>query len=392
MGKILQQLILTLGLVLYFFDLGSDIYVASQYWKNNDGWWFVMTTGFIAVPSIIVNIKAVIQVINFWRFIMTVIHWSVAVRYIETIISPYPRRLRETTSSHPPVTTESETTSPHSLLTIESETTSSHPLLTIGSETTSPDPPVTRQSETTSPDRSRLYFLARLRYVQTITESAPQLCLQVYIMLRQWDFPTYTVVSSVLSLLSLIWSIMTLEKERKIKEEVDYKLSAAVFFLIWQLSTLVSRLSAIVIFAYVFRSDVIIFLAAHWLLVSMAMLLIQRKERNCGNSLILSCRTAYPSLFHSSETVFSTANPKVEMITGYIFIMLENIYMVTLSLTIDNGLPHMDILKEVAILCLVGGSVLSIVFIILYYCCVVEDGMDLGDVITFSFLGVIVYF
>ena len=131
----------------------------------------------------------------------------------------------------------------------------------------SPYPPVTRRSRTTSPDRRRIFFLAKLRYLETITESAPQLCLQVYIMLRQWDFPTYTVVSSVLSLLSLAWSITTLEKER-IEEEEDYKLSAAFVFLIWQLSTLVSRLSAIILFAYVFRYYVIIFLAAHWLLLS----------------------------------------------------------------------------------------------------------------------------
>ncbi len=207
-------------------------------------------------------------------------------------------------------------------------------------------------------------LLAKLRYVETITESAPQLCLQVYIMLRQWDFPTYTVVSSVLSLLSLAWSITTLEKEKKIKEG-DYKLSAAFVFLIWQLSTLVSRLSAIVFFCLRVSILRVIFLAAHWMLLSVTMLIIQTSKHYCKDSLILSCLIAYPSLFHSSKTVLRipTVSRKVEMITGYIVIMLENIVMVTLSLTIEiPGLPHMDILKPVVIVCIIGGSVISISF------------------------------
>ncbi len=298
-----------------------------------------MTTGFILVPSIIVNITAIIQLINFWRFIMAVLQLSIVLRYIETIISLYP-----------PVTEESETTSPY-------------PLSTLRSETRSPGPPVTRRGEATPPDRRRIYFLAKLRYLETITESAPQLCLQVYIMLRQWDFPTYTVVSSVLSLLSLAWSITTLEKERKIQEEGHCKICAAVMFLFWQLFTLVSRLSAIVLFVYVFRYYVIIFLAAHWLLLSMAMLTIQRRKYDCGKSLLLSCLAAYPSLIHSSETFLPTASRKAEMITGYTLILLEHICIMILSLMFETqDVPHIDIIKPVLISGLVGGSVLSIVF------------------------------
>ena len=251
----------------------------------------------------------------------------------------------------------------------------------------SPYPPVIGRSETESPDRRRIFFLAKLRYLETITESAPQLCLQLYIMLRQWDFPTYTVVSSVLSLLSLAWGITTLEKEKKNKEQEDYNKSAAVCFLIWQLFTLVSRLSAIVLFAYVFRYYVIIFLASHWLFVSVKMITMRTGEYSGRKSLLLSCLAAYTSLFHSSETAFSTA---MEMIMWYILILLENIAMVTLSLTIvTQDVPHMDILQPVAISCVVGESVLSMIFIVLYYWSVIDRDMDLGDVITFSFLAVI---
>ena len=157
MGKKLKQLILIVGPLLYLLDLGSDIYVAVQYWKNDDVWWFGMTTGFILVPSIIVNITAIIEVFNFWRFIMVVLQLSFFVRYIEKISDP-----------------------------------------------------------------ESIVFL---RYLQTITESAPQLYLQVYIMLRQWDVPWYTAVSSVLSLLSLAWSIMKLEKKKMRKNLLKKKIT-----------------------------------------------------------------------------------------------------------------------------------------------------------------------
>ena len=183
-----------------------------------------------------VNITAIFQLMNIWRSILAILQLSIVVRYIEALASP---------------------------------------------------------------ESARIYFLARLRYLETIAESAPQWCLQVYIMLRQWYFPSYTVVSTVLSLLSLAWSITTTEKQRKLHEAEDHSSRAAVVFPIWQLSTLVSRLSAIVIVAYVFRYYVIVFLAVHWLLVTMAMLIIQRKKFGCGKSLFLSCLASDPSLFHS---------------------------------------------------------------------------------------------
>jgi hypothetical protein len=253
MGKNLKRSSLLVGLVLFLFDYGSDIYVAIQYWKNNDTWWFGMTVGImtvIIIPSIIVNVTAIVQVMNFLTCIAAVLQLSIVGRYIEAFVSL---------------------------------------------------------------KHKRIYFLAKLRYLETIMESAPQWCLQVYIMLRQWHFPSYTVVSSVFSLLSLAWSITTLEKERATDEGREFKSCKTVSFLIWQLFTLISRLSAIVLFAYVFRHHVIIFLTVHWLLLAVVILIIQRYDGtdSLGKSLFLSCLASYPSLFHSLETVLPTKYPKV---------------------------------------------------------------------------------
>ena len=90
MGGIKQRLLLTTGLLLYIFDYGSDIYVAYRYWENGDVWWFGMTVGFIAVPSILVNITAIIQVINYWTFLAAVLQLSIVFRYLGAIVTPAP--------------------------------------------------------------------------------------------------------------------------------------------------------------------------------------------------------------------------------------------------------------------------------------------------------------
>ena len=303
MAKIQQRFFLLVGLVLYLFDLGSDIYVAVKYWKNDETWWFRLTIGFICVPSIIVNFTAIFQYMDIWTCIAAVLQLSVVGRYFEAVCSSEPNT----------------------------------------------------------------YSLAKLRYLETMIESAPQWCLQVYIMLRQWSFPSYTVVSSVFSMLSLAWSIMTLEIEKTKKHYCCF----GFFFFSWQLCVLVSRLSAIVLFAYVFQNYVFIPLAAHYVVLVLSIFLIEiRAEGGAGKSLWLSAFAAFPSLFHSANTVLPVKRAQLEMKVGYVLLILASIIMVTLSLVMPN-VPHMDVIQPIAIASVAGALPLS-----LCCCCCVVMGND----------------
>ena len=313
MGHTLQRLDLFVGMLLYLFDYGSDIYVAVQHWKNDERWWFGLTVGFISVPSLIVNFTAIIQIMNTGMCLAAVLQLSIVIRYIEALVKPDKR----------------------------------------------------------TGTFSRTHLLAMLRYLETITESAPQWCLQVYIMLRQWSFPTYTVVSSAFSLLSLAWSITALERERRKRNNEEFTLINALLFWIWQMSTLISRLSSIVLFAYVFRYYVIIPLAAHWLILVVTIFLIEICDGGTsGKSLLLSLMAGCSSLVHSAENDLPTERPKPEMIVGYVFLILVSAIMLTLSLTIDMAdVAHMDTLMPTGIALVAGGSFLSIVFCMYYYLC-----------------------
>ena len=125
-------------------------------------------------------------------------------------------------------------------------------------------PIVVRYMQEVLSSEPNTFSIAILRYIETITESAPQWCLQVCIMLRQWHFPSYTVVSTILSMLSLTWSITILEKERRTKKHKCFTFIDGFAFFNWQLFKLVSRLSAIVLFAYVLRYYLIIPLGYFW--------------------------------------------------------------------------------------------------------------------------------
>ena len=77
-----KRAFLLAGLVLYIFDLGSYIYVAVQYWKNYELWWFGMTVMFISVPSLFVNGAAIIQIRNIGTFLAAIFQLSIAVRLL----------------------------------------------------------------------------------------------------------------------------------------------------------------------------------------------------------------------------------------------------------------------------------------------------------------------
>ena len=309
MGKALQRLSMLVGLTLYVFDYGSDIYVAYQYWQNGHIWWFGLTVGFIVGPSIIVNITAIIQVTNYLLCLAAVFQLSIIFRYFETIWKP---------------------------------------------------------------ESSRIYSLAKLRYLETITESAPQWCLQGYIMLRQWKFPKYTMVSMSFSLLSLAYSITCLEKARRDKRKENFNTGFGYWFLVWQLSTHISRLFGIALFGFVFRYYIFILLGAHWILQAAVVLIIERSvsTEKFWKSLLRSLLSSPSTVFHASESVVPTDSGRKAMLIGYIIIVIETVTMVIVSLMFGkSSAHHMRELRPIAIGLITGGLTCSIICAIILYRC-----------------------
>ena len=219
--------------------------------------------------------------------------------------------------------------------------------------------------------------LALIRYIEAFVESAPQWCLQFYIMLRQWSFPWITITSTVFSLLSLVWSITSCYKADKIESNptMTFPKRSLIVFSLGQLGILNSRLSAIVIFAYVFRSYVFIVIGIHWTAVIVVILIDVYHDDN-HDRCILALKVfviSYPLLFHLSiltrELMFENFSKKTILdVIYYSIFFLENVIMVSFSVWYEpTSTPHIELLAKIVLPLVFVGFSIGLPFCVLYY-------------------------
>ena len=242
--------ILVVSLLLFLFDFGFDIYVAIQYDQEGEDLWSSLTMYFIIIPHVAMSIVAcIITEINkdesrfsrfkkrayaFIRAFFTSLLWN--------FYQEFKLWKRRYWNKCPCEATENS------------------------KNCTGENCENFRQLEESY--NKLTYEMSRLRYVETIAESAPQWCLQVSIMFNLWSFPWYVVISVSLSFFSLAFSITNMEKKRIISQGEDFKfIPRGIIFFILQSFTLFSRLFAIVIFTKV-HGAFILLLLLHWSIVN----------------------------------------------------------------------------------------------------------------------------
>ncbi|XP_074085004.1 XK-related protein 7 [Macrotis lagotis] len=112
--------------------------------------------------------------------------------------------------------------------------------------------------------------ISMLRLLEAFLKSAPQLVLQLSIMVLQGHLPPLAPVSTGLSasasLVSLAWIIASYQKvlrdSRDDKRAMSYK--GAIVQILWHLFTIAARALAFALFASVFQLYFGIFIVAHW--------------------------------------------------------------------------------------------------------------------------------
>ena len=238
---------------------------------------------------------------------------------------------------------------------------------------------------------------------EAFAESAPQWCLQNYIMMKQWYFPWHTLVSTFLSLLSLAWSITSLETSRKAFDWVvdtetlsveSFPKKSLVVFLVAHLFLLISRLTSLVIFAYAFRYFVFVVVGVHWLSSFIAICIGRGFARSSEidihttpstikintqivqiiNIILGASLRAYPMVFYLSSSIAKLTfrkelrkHFKTFVSVFYVIIFLENVVMMVLAT--NSEAAHMNILRKIVMPLVFAGFTLAILFLVLYYRC-----------------------
>ncbi|XP_076027014.1 XK-related protein 6b [Genypterus blacodes] len=248
----LDCLWIILALAVFFWDVGTDLWLAIDYYHKQDFLWSGLTLFFVLVPSVLV------QILSFRWFVQD--YTGGGLGSVEGLSS---RRA-----------TASLQRDRCCRLSVWVWQTVIH-IFQMGQ--------VWRyirtmylgiQSHRQKENQRRFYWammyeyadVNMLRLLETFLESAPQLVLQLCIMIQSNKAEWLQCVSATSSLLSLAWVLASYHKllrdSRDDKKSMSYR--GALVHLLWRLFTISSRVLSFALFASVFHIYFGIFVVLHW--------------------------------------------------------------------------------------------------------------------------------
>ncbi|XP_066560627.1 XK-related protein 6 isoform X2 [Amia ocellicauda] len=286
----LDCLWIVLALLVFFWDVGTDLWLAVDYYSKRDYLWFGLTLFFVLVPSVLV------QILSFRWFVQDYtgggLGASCSFGDVLTQSSSHhnlaahpqtPEGQASTTakSNIPPNSTNSAT--------CRRSSSTRHSRCVLCIYILIPMIHVFQrkqlwryirtmylgiQSRRQKEHQRRFYWammyeyadVNMLRLLETFLESAPQLVLQLCIMIQKNRAETLQCVSSVASLLSLAWVLASYHKllrdSRDDKKSMSYR--GALIHIFWRLFTISSRVLSFALFASIFQLYFGIFVVVHW--------------------------------------------------------------------------------------------------------------------------------
>ena len=293
MGAKIQMVTMVAGFVLYLVDLGSDAYVAFRHYENGDRAFFILTCTIMSLSVLLCNIYATTVLDAPWYIRILAFLSLFSMVYLFTLEI---RRCKEEHfgSKARPCDSEKHFSECHCRV-------------------------CTEQMER-SADAS--LKMSQVRSMETFVEAIPQLLLQVYAMVDRQSYPWYTIVAVVISFISLIFGIYSLEKnywiqkivqENKYVKPVSFPKGAALIFIFWQALLLLARLGAIVLIVSVHtafgRLTLPLMMFCHWMIIVIVLIRFETKTYDwveaCWKGLgmfLLSFLFLYPLLFHVSHS------------------------------------------------------------------------------------------
>ncbi|XP_061647341.1 XK-related protein 7-like [Phyllopteryx taeniolatus] len=394
------------ALLVFFSDGATDLWLAADYYLRDDYWWFGLTLVFVVVPS------AVVQVLSFWWFVYD---------------------YSEVSGAHGSAGAAGEATGDSVLGTKDSDQRGPGAAAEVGNaaNATAVPAPSCSSAATERGGRPRrccavcvwvfqtvlhalqlgqvwryihaLYLGAQsrwhgdgshhrfhwrlmfesaditmLRILEAFLKSAPQLVLQLSIMIHGNTVLPLQGLSASASLVSLAWMIASYQKvlrdSRDDKLSMSYK--AVIAQILWHLFTIGARTVAFALFASVFQLYFGIFIVTHWCI--MTFWIIQGETDFCMSKWEEIIYNMVVGIIY----IFCWFNVKegpsrVRMTVYYTVTLAENVALTAAWYTYRG--PHTSDSYALVVVCLVACSfALGTFFMLVYYCWLHPDGPVLG--------------
>uniref|UniRef100_A0A1A8UXZ8 XK-related protein n=1 Tax=Nothobranchius furzeri TaxID=105023 RepID=A0A1A8UXZ8_NOTFU len=237
------------------------------------------------------------------------------------------------------------------------------------------------------PERRHYYWrmmfenadISMLRLLESFLKSAPQLVLQLSIMVHARDVLPLQGFSASASLISLAWMISSYQKvlrdSRDDKLPMTYK--AVIVQILWHLFTIGARALAFALFASVFHLYFGIFIVAHWCI--MTFWIIQGETDFCMSKWEEIIYNMVVGIIYIFCWFNVKEGPSRFRMTFYYSVTLaENVALIAAWYTYRG--PQTSDSTALLVVCLVACSfALGTFFMLVYYCWLHPDGPVLGS-------------
>lgn len=183
-------------------------------------------------------------------------------------------------------------------------------------------------------------------------------------------FKDLNTISAALSLFSVCWALASFSKNVRLQNVHRLVLTwlGVIFQFLWRLGTVVSRVTALTVYASLYHHWIFLVIVLHWM--SMLLWLISPKNVVFRGEKISSIRKATLSAMIAFVYVFAyinlqEVNHRQKMITFYIVMFLENLLLVCLWMV---GIwPERPIRWYLIPVTVLASFLVGILFMVIYY-------------------------